>query len=133
MMGLILLIALAVGYWAWRTRKGQALRIGDVAAVVGALVGLRLLTHGEMAPALAALGGAGWWAWFRRSGRRAAMTTMTRKEARSLLDVPADAGPDAIRAAHRRLIARVHPDVGGSADLTRRVNAARDLLLGDRR
>ncbi len=35
-----------------------------------------------------------------------------------------------IRAAHPRLIAGVHPDRGGSAELARRVNAARDLLLG---
>ena len=33
-----------------------------------------------------------------------------------------------IRAAHRRLLQAVHPDHGGSAELTRRVNAARDLL-----
>ena len=39
---------------------------------------------------------------------------------------------DAIRAAPRRLIAGVHPDRGGSADLARRINAARDLLLGRR-
>ncbi|MEI9926517.1 MAG: J domain-containing protein [Sphingomonas sp.] len=36
---------------------------------------------------------------------------------------------EAIRAAHRRLAAAVHPDKGGSADLTRRINAARDTLL----
>lgn len=51
-------------------------------------------------------------------------------EARAVLGVGADADADAIRAAHRRLVASVHPDRGGSAELTRRVNAARDLLLG---
>ena len=51
-------------------------------------------------------------------------------EARAVLGVSADADADAIRAAHRRLVAGVHPDRGGSADLARRVNAARDLLLG---
>ncbi len=50
-------------------------------------------------------------------------------EARQVLGVARDADADAIRAAHRRLIAQVHPDRGGSAELTRRVNAARDLLL----
>ncbi len=35
-----------------------------------------------------------------------------------------------VRAAHCRLVASVHPDRGGSAELARRVNAARDLLLG---
>ena len=50
-------------------------------------------------------------------------------EARAVLGVDARADADAIRAAHRRLVSAVHPDKGGSADLTRRINAARDLLL----
>jgi DnaJ family protein C protein 19 len=51
--------------------------------------------------------------------------------ARAVLGVGADADAAAIRAAHRRLVSSVHPDRGGSAELTRRVNAARDLLLRD--
>lgn len=51
-------------------------------------------------------------------------------EARAVLGVSEDADAEAIRAAHRRLVTSVHPDRGGSADLARRVNAARDLLLG---
>nr|WP_244655796.1 DnaJ domain-containing protein [Sphingomonas sp. CFBP 13603] len=50
-------------------------------------------------------------------------------EARSILGIDSSANADTIRSAHRRLIASVHPDRGGSTDLTRRVNAARDLLL----
>jgi len=50
-------------------------------------------------------------------------------EARAVLGVSATADAAAIRAAHRKLVAAVHPDVGGSAELTRRVNAARDALL----
>ncbi|ODP39627.1 molecular chaperone DnaJ [Sphingomonas turrisvirgatae] len=50
-------------------------------------------------------------------------------DARAVLGVGRDAGPDEIRAAHRRLIASVHPDRGGSPELTRQVNAARDTLL----
>ena len=49
--------------------------------------------------------------------------------AREVLGVGQDADAAAIRAAHRRLVSSVHPDRGGSAELTRRVNAARDLLL----
>ena len=49
--------------------------------------------------------------------------------ARDVLGVSPDADEAAIRAAHRRLIAGVHPDRGGSAELTRRVNLARDLLI----
>jgi DnaJ homolog subfamily C member 19 len=54
---------------------------------------------------------------------------MPEAEARAVLGVSADADADAIRAAHRRLVAAVHPDKGGSAELTRRINAARDTLL----
>ncbi|QIG81768.1 J domain-containing protein [Sphingosinithalassobacter tenebrarum] len=50
-------------------------------------------------------------------------------EARALLGVSAGADAETVRTAHRKLIARVHPDHGGNAELTRQVNAARDLLL----
>jgi len=52
--------------------------------------------------------------------------------ARAVLGVGATADADAIRAAHRRKVADAHPDRGGSAALTREVNAARDLLLRGR-
>jgi DnaJ family protein C protein 19 len=128
MMGLVLLAAAAAGYWAWKTRNGQALRFGDVAAVVAGLIGFRFLRQGEILPALLAVGGAGWWLWFRtRAGT--VTSDMTAERARALLDVPRGASRDEIRAAHRRLIQRVHPDVGGSAQLATEINAARDALL----
>ena len=131
MLALLLIAAAGVGYWAWKTREGQAMRVGDVAAVVAALIGLRFLTRGGggQLEGVIALAGAAWWYWFRR---KSASTAMTQAEARRLLDVPPDASREQVRAAHRRLVARVHPDVGGSADLTRQVNAARDTLLGRR-
>ncbi|MEN2786299.1 J domain-containing protein [Sphingomonas qilianensis] len=54
---------------------------------------------------------------------------LSETEARSILGVDAGADAAAVRAAHRRLVSAVHPDKGGSADLTRRINAARDTLL----
>jgi DnaJ family protein C protein 19 len=54
---------------------------------------------------------------------------MPQDEARAILGVSADADEDAIRTAHRRLVSAVHPDKGGSEELTRRINAARDTLL----
>ena len=47
----------------------------------------------------------------------------------AILGVAPGAQPEEIRAAHRRLITSVHPDRGGSPELTRQVNAARDMLL----
>jgi DnaJ homolog subfamily C member 19 len=73
-----------------------------------------------------------WGAWMllRKPPRRRSGRPYDEAEARAVLGVGPDADADAIRAAHRRLVGQVHPDRGGSADLTRRVNAARDLLLG---
>ena len=50
-------------------------------------------------------------------------------QARALLGVRKSADADAIRTAHRRLIAELHPDRGGAPEDARRINAARDLLL----
>ena len=61
--------------------------------------------------------------------RKQSEATSDERDARAVLGVGGDADADAIRAAHRRLLSSVHPDVGGSAELTRRVNAARDTLL----
>lgn len=50
-------------------------------------------------------------------------------KARDILGVGAEASAEDVRAAHRRLLGGVHPDRGGSAELTRQINAARDVLL----
>ncbi len=54
---------------------------------------------------------------------------MTRGDAAKLLEVALDCDAEGIISAHRRLIAKVHPDAGGSAELAARVNQARDILL----
>lgn len=50
-------------------------------------------------------------------------------EARSILGVSAEATAQDITAAWRRLMARAHPDQGGTEGLAARLNAARDHLL----
>ncbi|MFP5456637.1 MAG: J domain-containing protein [Alphaproteobacteria bacterium] len=104
-------------------------------AALSALGGAMLLTKGAwmvalpmflpviwlfMQPAAASGGGA-----------PTPLPAMDGDEARRVLDLPPGADADAVRAAHRRLVARVHPDQGGSAELTGRVNAARDILLAE--
>src|SRR5476649_995129 len=70
--------------------------------------------------------------WRDREGAppKGTTTGMGRAEALAVLGLAEGATADEIRAAHRRLIQRVHPDVGGSADLAARINRAKDVLLG---
>jgi len=51
--------------------------------------------------------------------------------ARRLLGVEARASRSDILAAHKRLVAMVHPDRGGSNEQVHEANAARDLLLDE--
>jgi len=67
--------------------------------------------------------------WWR--SRAVASSAMRPGEARQLLGLRESASADEVREAHRRLIAKVHPDAGGSAELATRVNAARDALLNE--
>lgn len=71
-------------------------------------------------------------AWYWLKPRRRPRLRLDQTEARAVLGVDADADAETIRAAHRRLIIAVHPDRGGSAELTQRVNLARDTLLRER-
>jgi DnaJ homolog subfamily C member 19 len=61
------------------------------------------------------------WAWSERSQKEAL--------ARTLLGLDPMATREEIGEAHRRLLARVHPDRGGSNEAVHQANAARDLLL----
>jgi hypothetical protein len=63
------------------------------------------------------------------SSSGAGTSGLGRAEALAVLGLAEGATADEIRAAHRRLIQRVHPDVGGSADLAARINRAKDILL----
>ena len=79
----------------------------------------------------AALAGAGLWLTVASRQRTVAPRTgaMTSAEACALLGVPADASRQDINAAWKRLMARAHPDQGGTDGLASRLNAARDRLL----
>jgi hypothetical protein len=129
MPGLILIAAAALVYVWWSGRlKGFTYEDGIAAAVF--LLGLRLLTTGRVLIGATLMAGALLWAAYRRPprGKKAPMPV---DDARRLLGIGPDASLAEIRDAHRRLIAKVHPDAGGSAELAHRVNSARDTLIAE--
>lgn len=77
---------------------------------------------------------AGWWLWKGpksswTDGKGRPVPSDDERSALATLGLLPGARAEEIRAAHRRLLRNVHPDHGGTADLTRRVNDARDILL----
>ncbi|WP_029004584.1 DnaJ domain-containing protein [Azorhizobium doebereinerae] len=60
---------------------------------------------------------------------RAADTAMTEEEAYQVLGLEPGADETAVRAAHRNLMKKLHPDQGGSGYLASRVNQAKDVIL----
>jgi hypothetical protein len=64
-----------------------------------------------------------------REGGSAASGPVTEEEAYKILGLEPGASAADIRKAHRRLMQRLHPDLGGSSFLAARINAAKDVLL----
>ncbi|EGB07494.1 hypothetical protein AURANDRAFT_8862, partial [Aureococcus anophagefferens] len=54
---------------------------------------------------------------------------MTRREAALILGVRESATAQRIKDAHRRILRINHPDMGGSAFLSAKVNEAKELLI----
>lgn len=94
---------------------------GRLAAALGLLLALWPLLYGL-------------WIRYRRVMGEAAAPAgggpMTRADALDILGLADGATADDIRAAHKRLITKLHPDQDGSTGLAARINAARDILLG---
>ncbi|WP_241233641.1 J domain-containing protein [Altericroceibacterium xinjiangense] len=68
----------------------------------------------------------GRWVWEKPGQRK---RVEAERRARSLLEVRRGASREEIVDAHRRLVARVHPDKGGTGSQFHEANEARDLLL----
>lgn len=71
--------------------------------------------------------------WRNRERRQAgpASTSMSRAEALRVLGLQEGALPADIKTAHRRLMAHVHPDHGGTDYLAQQINQAKDVLLSE--
>ncbi|MGP1275047.1 MAG: J domain-containing protein [Caulobacterales bacterium] len=103
-------------------------------AVLGvpmALAGVGFLLTGSWRGLSGRLGGQGPGARPGQGQRPSSSDTMSLAEARATLGVEPGASHDDIQRAYRELMKKVHPDTGGNAALARRVQQARDLLLGD--
>lgn len=69
----------------------------------------------------------GRWPWEPKRAMRAQAVFRARK----LLGVSARATREEVLTAHKRLVALVHPDRGGTSDQVHEANAARDILLDE--
>ncbi|MFO1434249.1 MAG: DnaJ domain-containing protein [Candidatus Competibacteraceae bacterium] len=128
----------------WLIRRWPTLEIGQVlrwlALTAAALIALIVLVRGGAAvllPMGLVLLPMLFRYWHSRESvppnenSRPDYVNLEREEAYRVLGLSPGASREAIKAAHRRLMQRVHPDHGGSDELAARVNKAKDLLLGD--
>ncbi|QTC89116.1 DnaJ domain-containing protein [Brevundimonas pondensis] len=140
-MGLIWLGLAAVAVWALarlgrqteRARRGHW-RISATILSSALFAGAVLAASRGVWLAAISLAGGGLWLAVQSRVRSAAPRApvaerLSEAEARAILGVSADATQQDIQAAWRRLMARAHPDQGGTEGLAARVNAARDRLL----
>lgn len=136
---LLLAVALGgLGLWFWyRLRKSGRKVPAASLGIAGTLIGTIMIAKGM--PVIGALVATGSGLWLRYggsltgngapSGPTPMQIDLKRAEAADLLGVSINASRDEIIAAHRKLIARNHPDAGGSPGLAARINAARETLL----
>jgi hypothetical protein len=137
-LSLIWLVLGAIAVWALVRLGRQSERRGRgqwrVAATLFSAVmlagGVLLAMRGAWLPAVGLIGAALWLTVASRQRVAAPRgDRLSEAEARSVLGVEADATPEAVNAAWRRLMGRAHPDQGGTEGLASRLNAARDRLL----
>ncbi|WP_428148982.1 J domain-containing protein [Brevundimonas sp.] len=137
-MGLIWLVLAGIVVWALIRlgRQTEGPRRGQW-RVAATLISAALIAGGALALAKGTwifgggLVGAGLWLVLSSRIRSVPVRreAIGDAEARSILGVSADATPEAVNAAWRRLMGRAHPDQGGTEGLAARLNAARDRLL----
>ena len=68
--------------------------------------------------------------FFRSKSQHFRKESMTKKEALEILGLNENATKEDIIKSHQKLIKKNHPDIGGSDWVTKKLNKARDILLG---
>ncbi|MCB2014897.1 MAG: DnaJ domain-containing protein [Sphingobium sp.] len=136
-MGFLALLLVVLAAWLIWTGRLQRMTATDGIMLGLAIVGAIMAARGQPVIGGAPLAGAAIYALRRMSASRRARPAAAPsptdnsalREARALLGLDEHADADAIRAAHRRLIAKTHPDAGGTQALAEKINQARDILL----
>jgi DnaJ domain len=131
-MGFLAFLLMAIAAWLIWTG-----RLRRMTGMDGAMLGVAIVSAIMAAKGRIWLGGGGLLvagiyaarAMRKASPKRARPEPPAVAEARALLGVSADSNETAIREAHRRLIAKVHPDAGGTSALAEKINEARNILL----
>lgn len=132
-MALLLLIVGGMLGWLMLTGPMKRPSARQIAAMVLSVAGGAIAARGR--PLIGGGMAAAGLAWLSMSSKpkpaRPAVPAgdLTTRESLELLGLDASADRAAVIAAHRRLIARTHPDSGGTEALARQINAARDHLL----
>lgn len=142
----LVLLVWALAWIGINARASSVVRWAKrILAVLLAAAVLALLAYGMFRPALLPglllvpllfpwkrrLGGGAGWGGAGPGGGRSG-NAMSVAEAAEILGVAIDADSETIRAAHRALMAKNHPDKGGSPWFARQLNQARDTLLAAR-
>lgn len=131
-MGLLAVLLIVVMGWLLLSGRLQRMTVIDGIMVGVAIIGIVMLARGRPIVGAVPLVIAGVY-----GARRQRSVQQVRpnpnaeaiEEARALLGLDDKADEAAIRAAHRRLIARTHPDAGGTQALAEKINDARNILL----
>jgi hypothetical protein len=128
---LIVIIAAVLGWAIWKDK----LRKQQIPPLFLGFAGAFFVARGNPVIGVAAVGIA--LAWYRGLTWRLSSTSIDESDqsaidkARFMLGVSRFDNAEYIKKRHRALIAKNHPDTGGSEDRARELNQARDLLLRD--
>ena len=127
-----ILIVLIVAALAWAVWKGK-LRRQQLPPILLGLAGAFLAARGNLLFGVAAIGvGVTWyrgltWRMFGTKAKQGDQYAVDK--ARFMLGVSRFDNAEYIQQRHRALIAKNHPDTGGSEERAKELNEARDLLL----
>ncbi len=116
-----------------KAEKRQVKALFLAVAAIGVGIGSLIFALTGKLPAALAILTALWplGASYLRNRKPEAPSTLpvSQKEAYEVLGLSESASEEDIRAAHLRLMKKVHPDQQGTDWLARKINAARDILL----